>query len=248
MGKFEQIRTMKSFVLAMVVAVLAVTYPTAYAYQCFPDCHWLCNEPTCPAKCLPQCMKPQCEHMCQELPVADCMIRCEKPECEVRCIKKNCPGGGCPRCENVCLPAKCQTVCVPPKPKCKPKCTRPSCQWICHRPTDCAKPKCLMKCDKPKEKTTSFNFRQAHTDAKQAEDCNVKDGDKCCPCTDQRNLQVALEIANSAHFRANNISNVNAQVAHAEENFPAFLELHDEMHFQSQKGNPHGQCCPCAMK
>lgn len=100
-----------------------------------------------------------------------------------------------------------------------------------------------MKCDKPKEKTTTMAFRQ-----KKNEDCNVKDGDKCCPCTDQRNLQVALEIANSAHFTNTSVS--AEKEAFASENFPSFLETHDEMHYQKQQ-NPnshHGQCCPCAMK
>jgi len=48
-----------------------------------------------------------------------CDIRCEKPKCEVRCSRKNCGNGGCPLCENVCLPAKCQTVCTPAVPNCR---------------------------------------------------------------------------------------------------------------------------------
>ena len=41
------------------------------------------------------------------------------PKCEVRCSRNNCQAGGCPICENVCLPAKCQTVCTPATPVCK---------------------------------------------------------------------------------------------------------------------------------
>eukprot|EP00954_Amorphochlora_amoebiformis_P013665 1073183-Amorphochlora_amoeboformis.AAC.1 len=114
-------------------------YYTQKGGNCFPNCHWICNEPACPAKCSPKCMKPKCEHMCKpvglsnnikfqsrlhfsvtsQLGDSQCSIRCEVPECEVRCVKKKCADGRCPVCENVCLPAKCQTVCTPPKPECK---------------------------------------------------------------------------------------------------------------------------------
>ncbi|GAB5354880.1 hypothetical protein AAMO2058_000157600 [Amorphochlora amoebiformis] len=211
-------------------------YYTQKGGNCFPNCHWICNEPACPAKCSPKCMKPKCEHMCKPLGDSQCSIRCEVPECEVRCVKKKCADGRCPVCENVCLPAKCQTVCTPPKPECKPQCTRPSCQWLCKKPLNCPKPKCMLKCENP-------NSPEALAKGKGCPNAAMgPGGSKCCPCSSVDNISMAIELATERHNTSSAIQDVE---------LPTLIEVHDQYHYYNKphhgkKGKRHYlECCPC---
>jgi len=189
---------------------------TAGAGNCFPDCKWGCDTPTCPAVCEPQCEKPACELRCEKLGETACDIRCEKPKCEVRCSRKNCQAGGCPLCENVCLPAKCQTVCTPAVPNCRPTCSAPKCTWSCRKPTTCPKPKCSLQC----------NSRPTPT-------CGSSSSSKCCSCHKFNNMAAAVEVASSAHLHAH---------GSLPDALPSLLEVAHEVRHQAGAGE---QCCPC---
>jgi len=186
--------------------------------NCFPDCKWNCDTPTCPAVCEPQCEKPACELRCEKLGETACDIRCEKPRCEVRCSRKNCQASGCPLCENVCLPAKCQTVCTPAVPNCRPTCSAPKCTWSCRKPASCPKPKCNLVC----------NARPTPT-------CGSSP--QCCSCHQFNNMAAAVEIASSAHMEKHG-------ALPEEDTVPALVEIAHEIRLHSQTKN-EAQCCPC---
>lgn len=186
--------------------------------NCFPACTWNCDRPSCPARCEPQCEKPQCELRCEKLPETACDIRCEKPKCEVRCSRRNCQSGGCPLCENVCLPAKCQTVCTPAIPKCKPTCSAPKCTWSCRKPTTCPKPKCNLGCA-PHPTPACGN-------------------PTCCSCHTFANMQSAIELA-STHHRTKHGKDLE------EEMMPAMVEIAHEFRLRSGESGQQ-QCCPCS--
>ena len=242
--------------------------------HCFPNCHWVCNEPSCPAKCEPHCLKPKCEHMCRPLGDPQCNIRCERPECEVRCVKKKCANGRCPRCENVCLPAKCQTVCEPPRPECKPQCTRPSCTWLCKKPLSCPKPKCMLKCELPNrpevsmsgdasESSSSSSLPPSGSGASAGEGgAKSKRGGVTrggCPST---SLGTGGKVGGKQCCPCDNPANMAAAIEIAnsvtnvthypgKEGLPSLLELQDEYNFHKRshprrRSHPHLQCCPCA--
>jgi len=191
--------------------------------NCFPDCGWNCDTPTCPAICEPQCEKPQCELRCEKLPETQCDIRCEKPKCEVRCSRNNCQSGGCPICENVCLPARCQTVCTPGTPVCKPVCSAPKCTWLCHKPNNCPKPKCNLQCNnRPSPASTG---------------CSQSQGQSCCSCQSVSSMQSAMEIASAVH-------NHNTGSHPDPELLPSMVEVAHEIRMKSSLGEAE-QCCPC---
>lgn len=189
--------------------------------NCFPECKWQCDQPSCPAVCEPQCEKPSCELRCEKLPATSCDIRCEKPSCEVRCSRTNCKEGGCPICENVCMPAKCQTVCTPATPVCKPTCSAPKCTWSCKKPASCPKPKCNLGC--------------AARAGGSSAGCGSQ-GSKCCSCNQFQNQQSALEIASMSHMAEHG-------VAPHEDLMPSFVEVAHEFRMSAQNGAE--QCCPC---
>jgi len=215
------------FILALVFLVAsAVAQDVAFAngarFQevaasskspCFPDCKWQCDTPTCPAVCEPQCEKPACELRCEKLAETACDIRCEKPKCEVRCSRKNCQSGGCPLCENVCLPAKCQTVCTPAVPNCKPTCSAPKCTWSCRKPTTCPKPKCNLACN---QKPTSA--------------CGKP---HCCSCHKFNNMVAAVEMASSTHLQ---------QHGAVPEDMPALIEVAHDIRLGDSEQNQCCPC------
>jgi len=191
---------------------------------CFPDCKWRCDEPTCPAVCEPQCEKPACELRCEKLGETACDIRCEKPRCEVRCSRKNCQAGGCPLCENVCLPAKCQTVCTPAVPNCRPTCSAPKCTWSCRKPTSCPKPKCNLACN-----------------ARPGGSCGGSGSSQCCSCHKFSNMQSAIELASNSHIQEHG-------QAPSEELMPSLVEVAHGIRLHTQDAVAAGaeeQCCPC---
>jgi len=94
--------------------------------NCFPDCKWNCDTPTCPAVCEPQCEKPACELRCEKLGETACDIRCEKPRCEVRCSRKNCQASGCPLCEKSACPLSARPSAPPPFPTADPLARHPN--------------------------------------------------------------------------------------------------------------------------
>jgi len=193
--------------------------------NCFPDCGWNCDTPTCPAVCEPQCEKPQCELRCEKLPETQCDIRCEKPKCEVRCSRNNCQAGGCPVCENVCLPARCQTVCTPATPVCKPVCSSPKCSWLCHKPSNCPKPKCNLQCNNRASPAASSGCAQSQS------------GQSCCSCQSVSSMQSAMEIASATHHHITG--------SHPDpEMLPSMVEVAHQIRLQSSLGEAE-QCCPC---
>jgi len=194
---------------------------------CFPDCKWNCDQPSCPAVCEPQCEKPACELRCEKLGETACDIRCEKPKCEVRCSRKNCQSGGCPLCENVCLPAKCQTVCTPAVPNCRPTCSAPKCTWSCRKPTSCPKPKCNLAC----------NARPSGSCAGGA-----AGGRQCCSCHKFPNMQSAIELASNSHVDQHGS-------LPADEMMPSLVEVAHGIRLHTQDKVAAGeaeQCCPCS--
>jgi len=192
--------------------------------NCFPDCTWNCDQPSCPAVCEPQCEKPQCELRCEKLASTQCDIRCEKPKCEVRCSRSNCQSGGCPICENVCLPARCQTVCTPSTPSCKPTCSAPKCTWLCHKPSNCPKPKCSLGCS-----------NQASPVAPSS--CSGQSRQKCCSCKNVGSMHSAMEIASAVHRHTHGV-----EVDH--HSIPSMVEVAHEIRLHESLGNQE-QCCPC---
>jgi len=204
------------FVLLAATLCAAVSDPS-----CFPQCTWNCDRPACPAQCTPQCEKPQCELRCEKLPETACDIRCEKPKCEVRCSRSNCASGGCPLCENVCLPAKCQTVCSPASPRCKPTCSAPKCTWSCRKPASCPKPRCNLGC----APTPNLG-------------CGAQQS--CCSCHTFQNMVNAIEIASSKHRESHGVD-VHPDL------MPSFVEVAHEVRLRSKLGAEGGlECCPCA--
>jgi len=204
-------------VFAMMVGLAAAT-----TNPCFPDCKWNCDQPTCPAVCEPQCEKPACELRCEKLGETACDIRCEKPKCEVRCSRKNCQAGGCPLCENVCLPAKCQTVCTPAVPSCRPTCSAPKCTWSCRKPTSCPKPKCNLACN-----------------ARPTPACGGQQ--QCCSCHKFQNMQSAIEMASNAHIDKHGQNP-------SDELMPSLVEVAHAIRLHTQDKVTAGeqeQCCPC---
>jgi len=223
-------------VIIFVLCVLAVSAELDVAFEkgvsfaeiaakgnCFPDCAWNCDQPSCPAVCEPQCEKPQCELRCEKLPDTSCDIRCEKPKCEVRCSRSNCQSGGCPICENVCLPARCQTVCTPATPNCKPTCSAPKCTWLCHKPSNCPKPKCSLGCGNQVSPVASSS-------------CSGQSS-KCCSCHNVKSMQSAMEIASAVHRHIHG-SEVD------QEQVPSMVEVAHELRLHDGLG-AESQCCPC---
>jgi len=225
--------------LAVVSADLDVAFEKGVSFaeiaakgNCFPDCTWNCDQPSCPAVCEPQCEKPQCELRCEKLPDTSCDIRCEKPKCEVRCSRTNCQSGGCPVCENVCLPARCQTVCTPATPNCKPTCSAPKCTWLCHKPTKCPKPKCSLGCSNKASPIAAPGCTGTSGPAGSG-------SGKCCPCNGNnvKGLSSAMEIASAVHVH------VHGQEIDSE-SVPSMMEVAHEVRMQENLGQ-EAQCCPC---
>ncbi len=61
-----QVKGNVSFVI-FVGVLLLVIHSARLIVQCFPDCKWNCDTPTCPAVCEPQCEKPACELRCEKV-------------------------------------------------------------------------------------------------------------------------------------------------------------------------------------
>ena len=161
----------------VLLALFAVALAQTTVPGCHPVCSWNCDNPQCPAVCHPICERPKCEMKCNELANAKCTTQCGVPQCEVRCPKDMCEGQTCPKCEIVCRPAECRSVCIPPDPVCTPMCEEAKCEWKCSRPVTCPRPKCELVC--------------------QASACQ-ETPPTCCACTNNQAAQLAVAAANTA--------------------------------------------------
>jgi len=204
--------------------------------RCHPRCRWQCDEPDCPARCLPVCTLPVCQVKCQQGPCADCNIRCHEPDCTVRCPKDVCKKGDCPKCETVCAPAKCHTECEPPTPLCVPVCATTQCKLECKKPNNCPRPKCQLVCEKVNCSVGQSPWSRHATS-------------ECCPCT-QATLRLAILRADAQRFgeQLDKIHKLEDEIklrkVRREHWQPSLLELlHTVQH--DEKRGLNGMCCPC---
>jgi cysteine-rich repeat protein len=127
----------------------------------FRLCHWICDDPLCPAACSPVCEPPRCQTQCEEVASPTnclCNVSCGPPFCEIRCPDDGCESDSCPQCETICEPSNCTTqctqinpqgpTCVPPAPECSPLCQETQCAWMCQKP-ECPEPQCELQCELP---------------------------------------------------------------------------------------------------
>lgn len=134
-------RKMRALLLAALIAVLASA--------CHPECSWMCDDPVCPADCIPVCEAPICTPSCQN-PANE--AHCSKPHCWVHCPEDMCEDEMCPQCEVKCTPNSIS--CRNHTAVCVPLCEALSCSWSCVKP-DCPKPRCELQCAQPACESTT---------------------------------------------------------------------------------------------
>lgn len=118
--------------------LLLFTALYAFAYASTPECRWLCDDPVCPAHCVPVCQAPRCQVHC----TAPLTCTVQIPTCTTRCPPDQSPSDHCPACETVCQPTGCPSGC-------ETLCEAPVCAWHCTKPAMCVQPRCELNCERP---------------------------------------------------------------------------------------------------
>lgn len=112
----------------------------AIAQACHPECTYQCDDPVCPASCVPVCLRPVCE-VCVN---SSSLICYPLDGCYVRCPADMCESDSCPQCETICSSNACLNI-----PNCTVLCEEVQCAWQCSKPTNCPYPTCLLQCEMP---------------------------------------------------------------------------------------------------
>jgi hypothetical protein len=128
----------------------------AFAFSCYPQSRWLCDNP-CDNW---QCDDPVCSTICE--PICNTSCVCFNPDtnssypkhCDARCPPDQCASDACPTCETICTACKinyhalceqtsCQWKCIE-----DPACPKPTCEPISTTIT-CAEPRCELQSEMP---------------------------------------------------------------------------------------------------
>jgi len=122
----------------------------ARAQTCDAECRWLCDDPVCPAVCVPDCLPPVCarclNHTLPDPPYYNLTCR-PTQRCHVTCPPDQCNADMCPACETTCpTEGLCQNE---PVDECIVLCEAPQCGWRCSKPLNCPKPRCELQCEEP---------------------------------------------------------------------------------------------------
>jgi len=117
--------------------IILLCLTIAFAFAANPECRWACDDPVCPAHCVPVCAAPRCQIQCD--PGHSCPF--SVPSCTTRCPLDQSPADNCPQCETVCSPVNC--------PGCHPLCEATVCNWHCTKPAMCVQPRCELVCERP---------------------------------------------------------------------------------------------------
>lgn len=125
---------MNYFLLSLALLAVVSVHPTTAAH---PECRWACDDPICPADCVPVCEAPNCTVQCTS------PAQCLAPSCTIFCPPDQAESDSCPTCTVNCAAPVCD------HPACQITCGAPECTWYCTKPVVCRPPTCALQCERP---------------------------------------------------------------------------------------------------
>ena len=129
----------KIFIILLISNILTVVG------TCHPECKYQCDDPVCPADCIPVCIPPVCSRCINVSNIQTCHQIYYG--CISHCPEDMCEADSCPQCETRCYPY-CEGI-----ENCQIMCEELQCSWKCSKPS-CRKPICSLQCEAPACKFT----------------------------------------------------------------------------------------------